>query len=130
MLTIAQWLGTVTGSLLVWATVTADQVGVHDPAVPLAQPGAGGSDFVRDVRQRPGDQHLVRRTEVGAPVDRQTGLVEPGGGKPAVQHDHDTVQAVGQPWFGELSEPSRRGDVDRVAGPRPPGPEARGRGPQ
>jgi precorrin-4/cobalt-precorrin-4 C11-methyltransferase len=47
--------------------VAAEQVGVHDPAVPGAQLRPGRGDLVRDLRQRPRDQHLVGGAEVRPP---------------------------------------------------------------
>jgi precorrin-4/cobalt-precorrin-4 C11-methyltransferase len=71
--------------------VTAEQVRVHDPAVPRTELGPRRGDLTRDLRERTGDQHLVGGTEVGAPEHRQRGVVEPGSGEPGVEHDDDAV---------------------------------------
>jgi len=47
--------------------VAAEQVGVHDPAVPGAELGPRRRDLVRDLGQRPRDQHLVAGAEVRPP---------------------------------------------------------------
>jgi drug/metabolite transporter (DMT)-like permease len=93
--------------------VAPEQVGVHDPAVPLAQRRAGLGDARGDLAERPGDQHLVRRAEVRAPEDVQARVVEGGRGERAVQHDHGAVEPVRQ----AAGDPAGRGDVDRLADP-------------
>jgi precorrin-4/cobalt-precorrin-4 C11-methyltransferase len=47
--------------------VAAEQVGVHDPAVPGAELCPRRRDLVRDLGQRPRDQHLVAGAEVRPP---------------------------------------------------------------
>jgi drug/metabolite transporter (DMT)-like permease len=93
--------------------VPPEQVGVHDPAVPLAQRRAGLGDAGGDLAERPGDQHLVRRAEVRAPEDVQARVIEGGRGERAVQHDHGAVE----PFRQAAGDPAGRGDVDRLADP-------------
>ena len=55
----------------------AQQVGIHDPAVPGPQLGPGRGDLLGHLGQRSADQRLVRRAEVGAPEHGQRRIVEP-----------------------------------------------------
>src|SRR5699024_7797200 len=49
--------------------VATRQVTVHQPPFALAGVGAFGSDVLADIGQLAGQQHLVRGSHVGAPVD-------------------------------------------------------------
>jgi precorrin-4/cobalt-precorrin-4 C11-methyltransferase len=71
----ARALPGVGGCLLGSRLVAAEQVGVHDPAVPGPELGPRRRDLVRDLRQRPGDQHLVAGAEVRPPEDGEGRVV-------------------------------------------------------
>jgi precorrin-4/cobalt-precorrin-4 C11-methyltransferase len=55
--------------------IAAEQVRVHDPAVPGPQLRPRRGDLARDLRQRPGDQHLVVGAEVRPPEDGERRIV-------------------------------------------------------
>ena len=72
----------------------SQQVGVHDPPVPLAGLGAHAAHLVHDVGESPVHELLVGRAEVGAPPQLEVGVgtSELRAREVPVEHDDDVAE--------------------------------------
>src|SRR5436190_12288730 len=89
---------------------SAHQISVHDPAVALSRCSTDSMDLFRHILQAARDQDLVRRSEIGAPIDVDVLVGEVPPGVLAVEHDDEAID-TGRPSLGESPA---RGDLDRL----------------
>ncbi|QNQ98705.1 hypothetical protein BGI51_14030 [Pseudomonas oryzihabitans] len=89
----------------------------------FARSAAHSVDLLGYLLQRTGDEDLVRRTDVGTPVDMQTGLVQAAIGFVGIEHHHQAVQVR-----GEALQAPAGGDLQGLADAIERHPVARGQG--